>query len=151
MTDFILFFVNSHSRYHFFPRNELRTNKLHFSCKLCIIEFSKAPMLVSHFNDKHQKKTKPDVVAETSERIKKTATDSSRGGIHQTSSRPRQYLCEVCGKSYTQSSHLWQHLRFHQVVKPFGCTVEGCNRRFTIRPHLNDHIRKCHSGERPYL
>jgi len=28
--------------------------------------------------------------------------------------RLRQYLCDICGKSYTQSSHLWQHLRFHQ-------------------------------------
>lgn len=26
----------------------------------------------------------------------------------------RSFLCEICGKAYTQSSHLWQHLRFHQ-------------------------------------
>lgn len=26
----------------------------------------------------------------------------------------------------------------------------NCGRRFTIRPDLNDHIRKCHTGERPY-
>lgn len=88
----------------------------------------------------------------------------------------RPYLCEVCGKGYTQSSHLYQHLRFHkgkmrqleilffQVtisfcsfaikfhlgIKPFECTKDGCNRKFTIRPDLNDHIRKCHTGERPY-
>uniref|UniRef100_A0A1B0CGR0 C2H2-type domain-containing protein n=2 Tax=Lutzomyia longipalpis TaxID=7200 RepID=A0A1B0CGR0_LUTLO len=64
--------------------------------------------------------------------------------------KDRQYLCDVCGKSYTQSSHLWQHLRFHRGVKPFMCREDGCNRRFTIRPDLNDHIRKCHTGERPY-
>ncbi|XP_055325249.1 testis-specific zinc finger protein topi-like isoform X2 [Sitodiplosis mosellana] len=62
----------------------------------------------------------------------------------------RPYLCEVCGKGYTQSSHLYQHLRFHKGIKPFECTKDGCNRRFTIRPDLNDHIRKCHTGERPY-
>lgn len=67
-----------------------------------------------------------------------------------SSTKYRSYLCDVCGKSYTQSSHLWQHLRFHKGVKPFACTEEGCTRRFTIRPDLNDHIRKCHTGERPY-
>lgn len=35
-------------------------------------------------------------------------------------------------------------------IKPFECTKDGCNRKFTIRPDLNDHIRKCHTGERPY-
>lgn len=105
---------------------------------------------MDHLNDKHFKKEKPDAIAETSERIQKTQT-TRKGGVHQTSTRARHYLCEVCGKSYTQSSHLWQHLRFHQGVKPFACSVEGCDRRFTIRSHLNDHIRKCHTGERPYL
>lgn len=65
------------------------------------------------------------------------------------SCRTRQYLCDVCGKSYTQSSHLWQHLRFHKGIKPFSCGIEGCSRKFTIRPDLNDHVRKCHTGERP--
>lgn len=35
-------------------------------------------------------------------------------------------------------------------VKPFACEEPGCTRKFTIRPDLNDHIRKCHTGERPY-
>lgn len=35
-------------------------------------------------------------------------------------------------------------------VKPFACKEPNCTRRFTIRPDLNDHIRKCHTGERPY-
>ncbi|XP_026481378.1 testis-specific zinc finger protein topi-like [Ctenocephalides felis] len=62
----------------------------------------------------------------------------------------RSFLCEICGKAYTQSSHLWQHLRFHQGIKPFACTEPGCGRKFTIRPDLNDHIRKSHTGERPF-
>lgn len=35
-------------------------------------------------------------------------------------------------------------------IKPFACSEPKCTRRFTIRPDLNDHIRKCHTGERPY-
>jgi uncharacterized Zn-finger protein len=126
-------------------------NELLFSGEQLCITFSKAPALVDHFTEKHSKKLKADVPGENSERIQKAETTPHRGGSHQTSTRPRQYLCEVCGKSYTQSSHLWQHLRFHQGVKPFACIIDGCSRRFTIRPDLNDHIRKCHTGERPYL
>lgn len=96
------------------------------------------------------KKPRTSTFPETSTRVPKSPTSVRKGGIHQTSTRARQYLCEICGKSYTQSSHLWQHLRFHQGIKPFECPHEPCGRKFTIRPDLNDHIRKCHTGERPY-
>ena len=43
-----------------------------------------------------------------------------------------------------------QFLKFFLGVKPFACKEPGCTRKFTIRPDLNDHIRKCHTGERPY-
>lgn len=142
--------LNSHEEFHFFPRLDPKTNELRFHCEICTFMCATAEEFIEHFKSKHQKKAKPDEVSETSERKVKPAT-SRRGGSHQTSTRPRQFLCEVCGKSYTQSSHLWQHLRFHQGVKPFECKVEGCGRKFTIRPDLNDHVRKCHTGERPYL
>lgn len=34
-----------------------------------------------------------------------------------SNSTTRPYLCDVCGKGYTQSSHLYQHLRFHNGMK----------------------------------
>lgn len=37
----------------------------------------------------------------------------------------RPYLCEVCGKGYTQSSHLYQHLRFHKGNKKFSLTFSS--------------------------
>lgn len=128
---------------------EYRTNQLLFVCEYCKISFETADTLVSHLHDRHLKKPRIVIQPETSTRTLKSPT--RRGGGHQTSIRPRQYLCEICGKSYTQSSHLWQHLRFHQGVKPFSCPHQNCGRRFTIRPDLNDHIRKCHTGERPFI
>lgn len=51
--------------------------------------------LMQHSDEFHIKKRKPsEISAET------------------ISSRP--YLCDICGKGYTQSSHLYQHLRFHK-------------------------------------
>ncbi|RZB89849.1 zinc finger protein 91 [Asbolus verrucosus] len=62
----------------------------------------------------------------------------------------KPYVCDTCGRSYSQTSHLWQHMRFHQGIKPFACPHEGCEARYTIRPDLKDHIRKVHTRERPF-
>lgn len=136
---------------HMFPRIEPEYNKLAFMCEFCVMHFPTDSELVKHKNVAHLKKVEDsDKEPKTSERVKKLGTNR-RGGLHQVSTRERDYLCDVCGKSYTQSSHLWQHLRFHQGVKPFKCSYKGCDRSFTIRPDLDDHIRKCHTGERPFV
>jgi len=137
-----------HETSHFFPRIEPAYNDVRVHCELCNASFGTTEDLVTHFKSKHREKSKLKVNEEPKTSTRVAATPSRRGGGHQTSTRPRAYLCDVCGKSYTQSSHLWQHLRFHQGVKPFACNFEGCDRRFTIRPDLNDHVRKCHTGER---
>ncbi|KAM7360781.1 matotopetli isoform 2-T4 [Cochliomyia hominivorax] len=122
-----------YTSYHFFPRLNKNIGILQLPCEYCESTFESAQECVTHFEEKHYKK------------YNKREKDGTNG-----SSKTRQYLCDICGKSYTQSSHLWQHLRFHQGVKPFACKEPGCTRKFTIRPDLNDHIRKCHTGERPY-
>ncbi|XP_017035797.1 testis-specific zinc finger protein topi [Drosophila kikkawai] len=120
--------------HHYFPRLSPHGASLLLPCEFCEVIFESAREVQPHNEEKHLSKKK---------REKET-----RGST--TSGRQRQYLCDICGKSYTQSSHLWQHLRFHQGVKPFVCPEDKCDRKFTIRPDLNDHIRKCHTGERPF-
>ncbi|EDV30253.1 uncharacterized protein Dana_GF23040 [Drosophila ananassae] len=122
-----------YTSYHYFPRLNENGKRLLLPCEFCEVNFEFAHEIQSHNEEKHLNKKK---------REKETRNTGS--------GRLRQYLCDICGKSYTQSSHLWQHLRFHQGVKPFVCQEENCDRKFTIRPDLNDHIRKCHTGERPY-
>ncbi|XP_020813423.1 testis-specific zinc finger protein topi [Drosophila serrata] len=120
--------------HHYFPRLSLHGTRLLLPCDFCEVMFECASEVQPHNEEKHSSKKKRE--------------KDSRGSA--ASGRQRQYLCDICGKSYTQSSHLWQHLRFHQGVKPFVCPEEKCDRKFTIRPDLNDHIRKCHTGERPF-
>ncbi|KAH8383001.1 hypothetical protein KR009_006191 [Drosophila setifemur] len=122
-----------YASFHYFPRLSENGKRLVLPCEFCEVNFHFASEIQSHNEEKHLNKKKRE----------KEARSTGPG-------RLRQYLCDICGKSYTQSSHLWQHLRFHQGVKPFVCQEENCDRKFTIRPDLNDHIRKCHTGERPY-
>lgn len=117
---------------HLFPRMNHATKAIQLGCEICGDVFPSSKDFLQH---------------QIEHNTRKPAAQRKR---NITSTKPRPHLCEICGKSYTQSSHLWQHLRFHQGIKPFKCPEQGCGRQFTIRPDLNDHIRKCHTGERPY-
>lgn len=163
-----------YNTYHFFPRLDWTSGHLLFTCELCCFTGKEVNELVQHYNEQHVKAVvRKDQVKEEAEDaslenearlaldamnirliMHYASSSTSMGKIlstNYTSTKYRQYLCEICGKSYTQSSHLWQHLRFHRGVKPFACSVVGCTRKFTIRPDLNDHIRKCHTGVRRVL
>ncbi|XP_051862485.1 testis-specific zinc finger protein topi [Drosophila albomicans] len=130
-----------YSAYHYYPRLSESGKRMILPCDFCASNFEYAHEIQPHYEEKHLNKKK---------REKELRNNSGNAGGNAAVGRLRQYLCDICGKSYTQSSHLWQHLRFHQGVKPFVCDEPGCGRKFTIRPDLNDHTRKCHTGERPY-
>ncbi|KAH8310809.1 hypothetical protein KR044_003070, partial [Drosophila immigrans] len=130
-----------YSSYHYFPRLSESGKRLLLPCEFCACNFEYAHEIQPHYEEKHLNKKK---------REKELRHNGNGNAGSAQVGRLRQYLCDICGKSYTQSSHLWQHLRFHQGVKPFVCDEPGCGRKFTIRPDLNDHTRKCHTGERPY-
>uniref|UniRef100_A0A8C5ML56 C2H2-type domain-containing protein n=1 Tax=Leptobrachium leishanense TaxID=445787 RepID=A0A8C5ML56_9ANUR len=56
--------------------------------------------------------------------------------------------CEVCGKRFTNNSHLARHYKVHSGEKPFPCGV--CGKMFARKSHVADHQR-IHTGERPYV
>lgn len=54
--------------------------------------------------------------------------------------RERKHACEICGKTFTQKSHVKTHQSVHTGAKPFMCSVPGCNKSFSQLGHLNGHL-----------
>lgn len=96
-----IFICYSYTSYHFFPRLNKRLGILQLPCEYCELVFENVQDCLNHYEEKHYRKNRKE---------KEGSTNPSK---------TRQYLCDICGKSYTQSSHLGQHLRFHQGLLDF--------------------------------
>ncbi|XP_011880586.1 PREDICTED: zinc finger protein 91-like [Vollenhovia emeryi] len=115
------FYRREHLKIHVAKHNMVKPYK----CTRCTKRFIKEEQLNNHL-PKHDRTFK-----------KSKETDSSK-----------RFLCEICSKSFTQSTTLIAHLRAHNGIKPFVCEV--CSRPFTTNAYLKMHMRT-HTQERPYI
>lgn len=115
------FYRREHLKIHVAKHNMIKPYK----CTRCTKRFIKEDQLTNHLS-KHDRPFK-----------KNKETDSSK-----------RFLCEICSKSFTQSTTLIAHLRAHNGIKPYVCEV--CSRPFTTNAYLKMHMRT-HTQERPYI
>ena len=62
----------------------------------------------------------------------------------------RPYKCSQCSFQAASSSCLKDHQIVHSSAKPFQCRAPGCNKHFKRQAHLMTHLKKKHSGLKPY-
>lgn len=68
----------------------------------------------------------------------------------------KPFQCDLCGRNFRQSGNLTKHLKSHENAhlrwnrstseKPYKCPHEGCDKSFTAKSSLQNHIR-CHAGD----
>lgn len=72
------------------------------------------------------------------------------GSLRRRRSKKKNYVCPKCGNGYTVVKSLKRHLRYECGVAPrFKCPY--CGTRSKQRAHVNEHIRRKHSGQRIYI
>ncbi|XP_076644898.1 uncharacterized protein LOC143354555 isoform X23 [Halictus rubicundus] len=72
------------------------------------------------------------------------------GSLRHRTARRSNYVCPKCGNGYTVVKSLKRHLRYECGVAPrFKCPY--CGNRSKQRAHVNEHIRRKHSGQRIYI
>ena len=116
------------------------TEGLH-KCANCVAVYKTRSQLQYHVRTKHM--AKRFVCSQC------LCSFASRGGlnehvkhVHQKLSR---YQCEHCGKGYSHRSHYLDHLATHTGVKRNVCPI--CQRQFTFRQSLKEHIVRNHPNE----
>lgn len=79
---------------------------------------------------------------------KKTFSQSSGLTVHmRTHTNKKPYICEICEKPFASGGNLTVHMRTHTNEKPYICEI--CEKQFVHSGHLKNHLRT-HSQEKSY-
>lgn len=62
--------------------------------------------------------------------------------------RRESFVCEECGKSFTENHRLKQHMMTHTGDRPYDCHI--CGKAFARRTAYRQHLL-IHTGKRPYI
>ncbi|XP_061428132.1 zinc finger and BTB domain-containing protein 17-like isoform X2 [Lethenteron reissneri] len=137
-----------------------------FECSACALQFSRQTEFVVHMAGHNGLEVLPCTVC------KKLCVGQEALERH---TKAHKHVCEICGKNFTSSNNLTQHMNLHLDVRPYKCQYcdvafhrnnslwshikarhnyglpayqcTHCNKRFATPSQLTHHLRY-HTGER---
>lgn len=123
--------------------------------------FESVTLYESHHGDTSPNRVNEDVLDEqvicldslptsTTFRSLMQSKDVNKTPLQRSKHRPRdeRYLCQYCGKAFSNNHCLSRHSLIHTGERPFACKVcrKTFNRKYTLTTH-----ERLHTGERPYV
>ncbi|KAJ2792099.1 hypothetical protein GGI18_000657 [Coemansia linderi] len=106
------------------------------------------PPPTSSMQSPHQHQHQPPPLGSSASSMSVSSTPSrplgmTRMNSHGQSSttQRKRYLCTVCQKMFARPSTLSTHMHSHTGEKPYECTWDGCEKRFSVMSNLRRHQR----------
>ncbi|CAG9566334.1 unnamed protein product [Danaus chrysippus] len=119
------------------------------TCEHCTEVIRSAREYWSHFRRVHPDKTYPTQKDFVCDVCGKSFRSNAFLNYHKrTHSSERSYKCSQCPKAFHNRNNLQMHQRTHSDERPYPCAL--CDKAFKCKSALDRHFRS-HSGEKPYV
>lgn len=117
-----------HVQQHEMPKEKL-------TCKLCGYHLRTRSSFGKHLKVHCDKESRCPVCDEQC----RTKADVRKHLYTQHDMIEAGYICELCGKSYSDYRLYWKHTRTHSNARPYEC--DFCAKKFKSKKHLKRHLQ----------
>ncbi|XP_038154277.1 zinc finger protein 135-like isoform X3 [Cyprinodon tularosa] len=131
----------------------LKTKNMEISWKKGTAPEPEGNMADKHFSSSEfavqllQKDMKHSEIGPSSSLDKMKSFKENNVDSQRSSKKTTEFICEDCGKTFTEKHKLNMHKTIHTGSKAFCCDL--CKQRFSRKVHLNTHLR-IHTGQKPF-
>ncbi|CAD0207140.1 unnamed protein product [Chrysodeixis includens] len=114
-----------------------------FPCPMCNKGYQTKEAMQDHFNYQHLGKTVHKCPVCDKPIASRVNVEKHMMRVHgQKKEKPRNHVCQVCGKAFTDKKALTQHEVIHSGERPLSCDI--CQQTFKQKASLYTHRKRVH-------
>jgi uncharacterized Zn-finger protein len=119
-----------------------KSSRIKRQCGVCLKEFGSPKDLERHMDGVHLG-VKFDCLECDYQATRKSNLTQHINTVHRGI---HKFKCDQCESSFAESGNLAKHIQsVHDKVR-FVCTVEGCDKSYSLKSYLINHIKSFHEG-----